>query len=363
MPSPLAVEIRRRIELAGPMPVSEYMALCLSHPVHGYYMTRDPLGRAGDFVTAPEISQMFGELIGLWAATVWRLMGEPQVQLVELGPGRGTLMRDVLRATRVVPGFHAAAAVHLVEISPVLERQQRAALAGVGLPVHWHAALEEVPQAPLLVIANEFFDALPVRQAVKQPDGWCERVVRIDHKGDFAFALAANPIPHFARLLPPQVRDAPVGALYEWREHRIALELGRRLARAGGAALVIDYGHGLSAVGETLQAVSGHAYADPLAVPGAVDLTAHVDFQALAQAVESMGARTHGPRAQGDFLRRLGIEARAAALKAAAAPAQAAAIDAALERLTGVGKSGMGRLFKAIAFSAPQLAELPGFER
>ena len=278
------------------MPVRQFMTLCLTHPEHGYYMTRDPLGRGGDFVTAPEISQVFGELIGLWAASVWQLMGQPEnVRLVELGPGRGTMMLDALRAAQVVPAFRSAIVVHLVEISPVLQQRQQMAFSGIDVPVMWHQSLEEVPEGPSIVLANEFVDALPVNQAIKQFNGWYERVVEIDADDNLVFGIANEQIPLFEQLVPPDVRDAPLGAIYEWRTDNLALALGQRVTRQGGAALLIDYGHVKSAVGETLQAISGHAYADPLASPGEADMTAHVDFQALAVAAESMGARVHGP--------------------------------------------------------------------
>jgi NADH dehydrogenase [ubiquinone] 1 alpha subcomplex assembly factor 7 len=359
----LEAEIRRRIEVAGPMPVGQYMSLCLSHPEHGYYMTRDPLGRSGDFTTAPEISQMFGELIGLWAAAAWRSMGSPtNVRLVELGPGRGTLMRDALRAAQSVSDFHAAVSVHLIEVSPALARRQREMLNGFGVPIEWHQSLHEVPDGRLIVIANEFFDALPVYQAVKLENGWHERVVEINRVGNIAFGASADPIASFEHIVPPRLRNASVGAYYEWRPDQLALELGRRLVRDQGAALVIDYGHDESGLGETLQAVGEHAYADPLVAPGVVDLTAHVDFEALAHAVESMGVRTHGPLSQGEFLHRLGIEARAATLKANATQEAINAIDAALERLTGMGRTDMGALFKVIALADPALKSVPGFE-
>lgn len=361
--NPLAAEIRRRIAAAGPMPVAEYMALCLAHPEHGYYMTRDPLGRAGDFITAPEVSQMFGELLGLWAAAVWQAMGAPaKIRLVELGPGRGTLLHDALRAALVAPDFHAAVAVHLVEISPALMARQREKLTGLGVPVTWHPTLDEVPEGPAVIIGNEFVDALPVIQMVKLDDGWHERVVEIDRVGRLTFGTAPEPIPRFEQLLPTQLRNAAIGALYEWRSDRFALELGRRLTRDGGAALLIDYGHTRSGLGDTLQAVAAHGYADPLASPGAVDLTAHVDFEALLHAVECTGARAHGPLTQGEFLNRLGIDVRAAKLKAGAEAHVARDIDAALARLTGTGRTDMGELFKVIAFSHPSLVTLPGFE-
>jgi NADH dehydrogenase [ubiquinone] 1 alpha subcomplex assembly factor 7 len=361
---PLETEIRRRIALAGPMPVRQFMTLCLAHPQHGYYMTRDPLGRAGDFVTAPEVSQIFGELVGLWAATVWQSMGAPEnVRLVELGPGRGTMMLDAMRAALVVPAFRKALVVHLIEISPELRRRQEATLKGTGVPMLWHDSFDQVPDGPVIVLANEFFDALPVHQAIKQINGWYERTVAIDSQGNFAFSIADQPIPLFDQLLPPQVRDAPLGAVFEWRPDNLALEIGRRIMREGGAALAIDYGHTESAAGETLQAVGRHGFADPLGTPGTVDLTAHVDFQALKLAAESMGARAHGPLDQAEFLRRMGVESRATALKSQTTTDKAIEIDVAVARLTGEGRTGMGKLFKAIAFTHPKIAALPGFVR
>ena len=359
----LEAELRRIIAADGPMSVATFMGLCLGHPVHGYYSTRDPFGRAGDFITAAEISQMFGELIGLWAAAVWRAMGAPpQVALVELGPGRGTLMTDALRAARVVPAFAAALHVHLVETSPVLQRRQQETLASFGVPLAWHREPAAVPQGPLIVIANEFVDALPVHQAVKTPSGWHERMVGIGPDGRLMFALHPDPLPGFAAVVPQAVAGAPPGAVYEWRSGDVVAEIARRVGTHGGAALVIDYGHSESALGETLQAVGHHGFVDPLAAPGEVDLTAHVDFAALARAAGAAGARVHGPLSQGAFLRRLGIEARAAALRAHATAAQTADIDAALARLVGAGGATMGELFKAVAFADPKLGALPGFD-
>jgi NADH dehydrogenase [ubiquinone] 1 alpha subcomplex assembly factor 7 len=361
--TPLETELRRMIAADGPISVARYMALCLGHPVHGYYMARDPLGAAGDFTTAPEISQMFGELLGLWAAAVWQLMGAPaRVLLVELGPGRGTLMADALRAATIVPGFAAAAAVHLVEISPALRRRQHETLAPHRLPLAWHDDVAQLPEAPMIVLANEFFDALPVSQAVKTSDGWHERMVGLDRDGRLALALQPQPMPSFDAALPAPLRNAPLGALYEWRADREVAELCGRLARFGGAALAIDYGHVDSAFGDTLQAVRGHAFADPLGAPGETDLTAHVDFAALARAAGGAGAAVHGPLGQGEFLRRLGIEARVEKLRANATAAQGADIARALARLTGTGPGEMGALFKAIAFANRNLGPLPGFD-
>jgi NADH dehydrogenase [ubiquinone] 1 alpha subcomplex assembly factor 7 len=359
--SPLESEIRRRIAAAGPMPVSEYMALCLFDQEYGYYTTRDPIGARGDFITAPEVSQMFGELIGLWMSAVWKQMGAPEnVRLIELGPGRGTMMKDALRALQIVPDFRKAIVVHLVEVSPVLQRQQEKALEGAGVPVFWHSAFVDVPKGPAIVIANEFFDALPVSQAIKTDRGWHERRIEIDSSGQLAFTIAPEPIPFFQTLLPPTLRAARAGAIFEWRSDKEAMEVGRRVAIDRGAALVIDYGHTESGLGETFQAVGQHAYADPLSTPGDLDLTAHVDFQALARGVEAMGARGFGPIEQALFLRRLGIEQRAASLRAKAA--RAGDIDKALARLIGQNRAAMGELFKVAAFVHSSVGVPPGFE-
>jgi NADH dehydrogenase [ubiquinone] 1 alpha subcomplex assembly factor 7 len=360
---PLEREIRRRIEIAGPMPVGQYMALCLVHHKHGYYTTRDPFGVAGDFTTAPEISQMFGELVGLWAAATWRAMDSPaKIRLVELGPGRGTMMLDALRAAKVIPDFRAAIALHMVEISPTLERMQREALAGSEIPIVWHRAIEDVPEGPLIVLANEFFDALPVHQAVMCADGWHERVIKMDERKKLHFSIARDPIPLFDELLPKTLSGAKIGEIFEWREDKVALELGRRVSHFGGAALIIDYGHAESTIGDTLQAVRAHKSVDPLETPGQCDLTAHVDFEALALAAEAMRARVRGPLEQGEFLRRLGIEQRAAALKAGSPPDYASAITAALARLTSEEHTGMGRMIKAMVLANAQISALPGFE-
>lgn len=360
--TPLEAEIRAMITLDGPMPVARYMALCLGHPIHGYYVTRDPLGVGGDFVTAPEISQMFGEMIGLWAAAVWQQMGEPpRLNLIELGPGRGTLMADALRAAAVLPAFSAALSVHLVETSPPLRIRQQTALEGVAQPVAWHRHLSEAPAGPAVIVANEFFDALPVHQGVKGETSWHERLVGMGENAKLVFAAHAHPLLHIEKLLPPGAEAAPLGTIFEWRSGDIVEEIATRVMTHGGAALVIDYGHAERALGDTLQAVRGHAYADPLEAPGEADLTAHVDFAALSASARAAGAAVFGPVRQGDFLKRLGIEVRAATLKRAADARQQADIDAALTRLT-EGGTGMGQLFKALAIVEPRLGAVPGFE-
>jgi SAM-dependent MidA family methyltransferase len=270
------------------------------------------------------------------------------------------MMKDALRAVKVVPEFRAAVVAHLVEISPLLQAQQEKALDGEGVPVFWHARLAEVPKGPAIVLANEFFDALPINQAIKTERGWHERRIQIDPNGELAFTVASEPMPFFQTLLPPALRAPRGGAIFEWRADAAAIDLGRCVADNRGAALVIDYGHTETGLGETLQAVGQHAYADPLTFPGSLDLTAHVDFQSLARAVEAMGAGGFGPIEQSQFLRRLGIEQRAATLRAD--PARAGEIDEALARLIGQNRTAMGELFKVAAFAHPSVGVLPGFD-
>jgi NADH dehydrogenase [ubiquinone] 1 alpha subcomplex assembly factor 7 len=358
--TPLDAEIRSRIARAGPIPVAEFMDTCLYDPQHGYYRRRAPLGAAGDFITAPEISQMFGELIGLWAAAVWRSMDEPDpVALIEFGPGRGTMMRDALRAARAAPEFRRAVRVHLIETSPDLQSQQRQTLSGVDVAVRWHASIDEVPATPSIIVANEFFDALPIRQAERRTTGWHERVVAVDASGALVITVARDPLPDLGPKLPLAVANARIGETFEWRPRTFATKIARRAAD-GGAALIIDYGHVASATGDTLQAVRCHRYATPLTLPGLTDLTAHVDFEALGKAAREAGARVHGPSEQGRWLKGLGIEARAAMLQANAPISKRADIAAAVRRLTGTGPDQMGSLFKAIGFSASSITHLPG---
>jgi NADH dehydrogenase [ubiquinone] 1 alpha subcomplex assembly factor 7 len=357
--TPLEREINALVAAEGPIPIDRYMALCLGHPVHGYYATRDPFGAAGDFVTAPEMSQMFGELLGLWAAAVFESMGRPEkILLVELGPGRGTLMADALRAARVLPAFADAIDVHLVETSPVLRERQRAALAGRA-PVAWHERIEDLPGGPAIVVANEFFDALPIRQFVRTEAGWRERLVGVDADGQLAFGVAPHPA---AGFMPPPIA-LPAGALVEVPEAaiRCVRSLGARLAAEGGAMLLIDYGYDGFATADTLQAVRRHRPVDPLDAPGTADLTAHVPFGLLAAAARGAGAAAYGPVTQADFLDRLGLSTRAERLAAAAGAGQRAAVATAAQRLTERSPTGMGSLFRALAIADPRLPEPPGF--
>ncbi|WP_207477748.1 class I SAM-dependent methyltransferase [Arenibaculum pallidiluteum] len=358
-PATLAEHLARRIEAEGPLTLAAWMAECLGNERWGYYRTRDPLGARGDFTTAPEISQVFGELLGLWAADCWARMGAPSaVRVVELGPGRGTLMQDFLRAARVLPAFRAAIDLHLVETSPVLRARQAEALAGAGAT--WHDSLDTVPDGPVIAIANEFFDALPIHQIERTPAGWAERRVDLAENGGFRLALDPRPTA-LAATLPPALAALPPGAVVELcpAAAAIARDLGQRLARWGGAALAIDYGHARPGAGETLQAMRRHAFAPVLEAPGEADLTAHVDFGALAAAARAGGAESWGPVPQGDLLRVLGAAERGRRLAASAAPAQAEAIRTALARL--IDADQMGTLFKALALTAPGFGPPAGF--
>lgn len=352
----LGDEIRVMIAQDGPISVARYMALALGHPTGGYYMTRDPFGSRGDFTTAPEISQMFGELLGVWAAEVWHGMGRPDpVRLVELGPGRGTLMSDLWRAAAALPFFQASLDIHLVETSPVLRATQQRALAARGIEARWHGTVDSVPDGPAIVLANEFFDALPIRQFISTARGWCERLVGLDAGGNLVFGVAMEPEHRVSKV-------AAEGAVIEVNEAAIHImtELAARLAKSGGALLAIDYGPLTSTLGDTLQAVKQHRFVDPLADPGEADLTAHVDFATLARAALGQGAGVHGPVTQGSFLRELGIEQRAEALKRRATPLQATEIEAALARLASP-DPGMGKLFKVMAATHPLAPVPPGF--
>jgi NADH dehydrogenase [ubiquinone] 1 alpha subcomplex assembly factor 7 len=363
--TPLAGIIARQIAQHGPMRLDGYMALCLCHPDHGYYTGRDPLGVQGDFTTAPEISQMFGELIGLWLAQSWLDMGAPdRVVLAELGPGRGTLMADALRAAGRVPGFLAAAGRPvLIEISPVLRTRQAAALAGHD-PI-WADRIEDLPGgAPLLLIANEFFDALPIRQLERRAGRWRERVVTV---ADGALRLGVGPVIPWDDAAPDGAprEIPPEGALREVSSasEAVAAWIGARLAEAGGAALIVDYGYDEPPVmgGDTFQALARHEFADPFADPGTVDLTAHVHFGALARAAAGAGAKAWPLATQGALLERLGVGARAVALIRAAGDDAAAqeAVVAAHRRLSHPEE--MGTLFKALALTGPGAGTPPGF--
>lgn len=338
-PDDLGERFRRLIRQTGPISLAHYMAEANTH----YYGRRDPLGKAGDFTTAPEISQLFGEMIGLWLAGIWRDAHSPaDILYIELGPGRGTLARDVLRT---LAQFGCRPRVHLVEGSAALRHVQQERVPGAI----WHHDLGSVPEdAPILLAANEFLDALPIRQLVKTEQGWRERMVDLR---DDRFVPVAGARPMDAAV-PPQWHDAEPGAILETCPAAAAVmgEVARRLHVQGGAAIFIDYGHDQPRMGSTFQAVRGHKRTDPFCDPGQADLSAHVDFSALAEVAQAHGARWLGTMAQGIWLGAMGIGARAGAL-AQKFPDQAATLKVAFDRLTG--QEEMGELFKVMGLSAP----------
>ncbi|GEQ97779.1 ATP synthase subunit beta [Iodidimonas gelatinilytica] len=342
MTTPLSKHLHALINATGPISVHRYMSEALMHPDHGYYRKRDPLGAKGDFITAPEISQIFGELLGLWLADRWEAMGRPDpVRLVELGPGRGTLMADAVRAMAVVPGLAQALDIHLVESNEALRKAQ-----GKKVKAQWHDRFADVPEGPTLLVANEFFDALPIYQFVRTASGWAERHVTSDGKG---FDWCLGPASAQAALIPETLQTVEEGALVELCPAALSItdEIAKRINSHGGAALIIDYGYDQSAAGETLQAIRRHQRVDVFHKPGESDLTAHVNFDHLSQVAQQAGAQVEGPVTQGDFLRDLGIEIRAALLCRRATEKQACDIKAAVRRLTAPDM--MGILFKAMA--------------
>ena len=359
--TPLERLVRQRIREEGDVTVAGYMALCLTHPEHGYYTGRQPFGERGDFITAPEASQIFGELIGIWAMACWQLLGRPpRLHLVELGPGRGLLMTDLLRAARAMPDFLRVLQVRLVEVSSHLRAEQRRRLKPFATPLHWHDDLptpETLANAPVLVIANEFFDALPVHHYERAADGWRERLVVEDENGTLAFAAIGRLLPEHA--LPSWARSLPVGSVIEISPERrdYARRVATLLQRTGGAALFIDYGHTRPGPGETLQALHRHRQVSVFHRPGESDLTAHVDFAALREAMT--GLRTPPPLEQGAFLLALGLRQRLQALLANANEAQAARLLRGAERIAGV--EHMGSLFKVLCAHSPDMPAPPPF--
>lgn len=356
--TPLEHRIKARIRLDGPMSVFDFMGTCLGDPEHGYYMAREPFGKGGDFVTAPEVSQMFGEVIGAFLVEAWERLGRPApFHLVEFGPGRGTLMADLLRVARRVPAFVAAARLGLVETSPRLRARQAATLAGGPLHPTWYGSVEEIPEGPLVAVANEFFDALPIRQFQRDRGVWRERMVGLDDEGRLRFGLGATVLPDGG--LSGRLSGAAEGAIAEVSPIGVAVmtTLARRIAATGGLLLAIDYGYSGPAFGDTFQAVRSHAPVAVLEQPGEADLTAHVDFTALAIAAARAGAAVHGPVEQGDFLLALGLAERAGRLGADKDEAARADIVGQVDRLVDPGE--MGSLFKVLAVTRPGVA-LPG---
>ncbi len=336
--------IAEHIRAKGKISVAEYMSLCLAHPEFGYYMRKDPFGANGDFTTAPEISQIFGELLGLWCAHAWALMGRPKrIALVEIGPGRGTLMADMLRASRIQPGFHETLTLHLVETSPLLRETQEKKLHDLKFPKFWHESVDSLPDLPTIIMANEFFDALPIHQFIKTKEGEVERHVALNDAGEIYFTPAGD-----------VVRESCPLAL------EIVRKLSAHLIKNNGAALFIDYGYSKGSTGDTLQALLAHQFYEVLATPGEADLTAHVDFQSIAQAAQKQGIGVMGPVAQGIFLDRLGAEIRMQQLLQNASEGQRETILSGYQRL--VMPDAMGHLFKVLALVPKHWQQVPGFQ-
>lgn len=357
MTSPLTAILRDKIATSGPISLSDYMAAALVHPEYGYYMTRDPFGTRGDFITAPEISQIFGEMIGLWCVQAWQAMGGGPISLVELGPGRGTLMADLLRATRGMLDFHDSITIHMVEASPTLAHAQYVRLRDAHPRIEWLDRLEEVPPTKILLVANEFFDALPIKQYVMTAQGMRERRVDWDaEKESFVFTLTE-----------PGLMLAKSGTLIAdgtVMEHSPAARstmrhLAQHLVQHGGAALMIDYGYLGEAHHDTLQALKNHLFHPVLSNPGEADITAHVDFESLRRMAQDAGAQVQGPANQGEFLLRLGAQLRLEMLLKQATPEQREPLISGLQRL--ISPQAMGELFKVMAITADARIETPGF--
>ncbi len=336
------------------------MNLALGHPQFGYYRSGDPIGSKGDFITAPEISQLFGELLGIWCVETWEALGRPnKFSLVELGPGRGTLMADLLRAAKIRPDFGMAAKIHLIEVNPHLQNKQRMAL-GENSDVSWHQDLPVLPEYPLIIIANEFFDCLPVRQFVMTEQGWRERGVGFDEQGELSFVILDRIVTE--ATLQKYIRDSDMtGQIAEISPDRNSYmkKLTAMLAKRTGRGLFIDYGHTKSNLGDTLQAMRHHHYVDALSSQGEGDLTAHVDFEALTAAASSGDVTVYGPVSQGRFLTKMGIEMRARTLSGAGNTRQFTIVESDLERL--VSPAQMGSIFKVLAVSSRGLPSPAGF--
>jgi SAM-dependent MidA family methyltransferase len=361
MPTPLAQKIKALIRTTGPISVTDYFSLCLADPEHGYYRTRDPFGRAGDFVTAPEVSQLFGEMLGIFLVHAWQKHGGPRgVRIVEIGPGRGTMMADMLRVVaRIAPQLFDEATIHLVETSPRLRAVQHETLGTNAARVTWHDSFEDIPQGFVLLAANELFDAIPIRQFVKTPAGFRERMVGLDASDALTFTVGVAGLD--TALLPPHHRSVPDGTIFEIAPAREAVmaAIGDRIARDGGTAVAIDYGHFVTGFGDTLQAVLNHEFDPPLAHPGEADLTSHVDFERLAGAAAAAGLHVHGMLHQGDFLVGLGIGERASALGRNRDAAMQQSLLADVDRLAGAGEGKMGDLFKVLAVGSAPLSLFP----
>ncbi|MEN9895226.1 MAG: hypothetical protein RIR97_1078 [Pseudomonadota bacterium] len=360
MSTPLADKIKSMIRQSGPISVRDYFALCLGDPDHGYYRKKEPFGVDGDFVTAPEISQLFGEMIGIFLIHAWQRHGKPEnVRLCEIGPGRGTMMSDILRVIeKLAPDLFANLHVHLVETSDRLQKVQSQTLVEYKFKIDWHADFNTVPDGFLLAVANELFDAIPIRQIIKMGSDFHERMVDLDELGNLTFALGP-PVPDEDR--PSLIGHYSDGTILEPAPDRAAFmqTICDRLIAGGGTFITIDYGSLASGVGDTLQAIKNHSFDPPLANPGEADLTSHVDFEALAAVARNAGLQVHGIQHQGDFLLGLGLLQRAGALGQGSSALTQDAIRIAVQRIAGEGAGNMGELFKVLAVSSPAIALTP----
>ena len=361
MTTPLAEKIKALILATGPISVTDYFSLCLADSEHGYYKTREPFGHSGDFITAPEISQLFGEMMGIFLVQAWMRHGEPNpVNIAEIGPGRGTMMSDILRVVaKLSPALYEAAHVHLVETSDRLQKVQQQTLVAHKFKISWHDSFDTLPEGFLLLAANELFDAVPIRQFVKTPQGFKERLVGLDANGELAFAAGVAGID--PDLLPPSADKAPLGTIFEVAPARDAVmaAISGHIRTHGGTAVILDYGHMATSLGDTLQAVRDHQFDPPLKHPGEADITSHVDFEQLARRAVAEGLQINGLTYQGDFLLALGLAERAAALGRDKDAETQENIRADAERLAGSGEGKMGELFKVLVVSSPKVALVP----
>ncbi|WP_411819953.1 SAM-dependent methyltransferase [Hyphococcus formosus] len=360
--TPLEERLVDLIKLKGPISIADYMTDALGHPHEGYYMRQTPIGADGDFTTAPEISQVFGELIGLWLVEAWQSMGSPEsFNLIELGPGRGTLMVDILRAARLRPGFARAAQVWLVETSGLLRLEQQKRLKETEVSPLWADDFGDIPPAPSLIVANEFFDCLPIHQFERVKTGWRERMVGLDESGT-RLAFTLDPTPAAPEYNLPAITESEIGDIFEVSPTSLEFTgtICRTLKENGGHALIIDYGHMERGFGDTLQAVKDHAYWPPLLSPGHADITAHVDFEALSKVAIENGINAHGPVTQGRFLDRLGLALRVEALCKGQPEDKANEIRAGATRIAA--SNAMGEIFKVLSYSSPNLPTPAGLE-
>ncbi|MEN0000415.1 MAG: class I SAM-dependent methyltransferase [Pseudomonadota bacterium] len=360
--APLAETIRKQIAINGPLSVAHYMSLCLLDPKHGYYTQATPFGAQGDFITAPEISQLFGEIIGAWLINAWHVLGKPApFLLVEAGPGRGTLMRDIARTARLDAAFRAAADLILIEASPKLRAVQEQTLQDAAIEARWLSDLDQLPDLPCMMVSNEFFDALPIRQFVKHRDQWLERVVGLGEDNQLQWQTGTASLSPAS--LPATAGTVDDGAIFEVSTAREAVvaAMAAHIAKNGGIGLHFDYGHATSAPGDTFQAVHRHAFVDPLDTPGQADLTSHVDFEALARSAKRQGVHPYALMDQGDFLLRCGLLERAGQLGDQKPVTVQQQITADVKRLAGDGPDDMGELFKAFCFAHEKVGALPPF--